>query len=106
MHAVDKLCRLFECQVGDLFEWYPTKPLPLKLKLPHNDPEVTRLSRVTHKKKNRGSSVAQQLITHGKRVLCRDAEWLVTKVHAEKPFKRFAALAQTISSGGIMKPHS
>jgi len=21
--AVDKLCRLFECQVGDLFEWFP-----------------------------------------------------------------------------------
>jgi len=21
LHAVDKLCRLFECQVGDLFEW-------------------------------------------------------------------------------------
>lgn len=23
LHAVDKLCRLFECQVGDLFEWLP-----------------------------------------------------------------------------------
>lgn len=21
LHAVDKLCKLFECQVGDLFEW-------------------------------------------------------------------------------------
>lgn len=21
LHAVNKLCRLFECQVGDLFEW-------------------------------------------------------------------------------------
>lgn len=21
LHAVDKLCQLFECQVGDLFEW-------------------------------------------------------------------------------------
>jgi putative transcriptional regulator len=22
LHAVDKLCKLFECQVGDLFEWH------------------------------------------------------------------------------------
>jgi len=31
--------------------------------------------------------VAQQLITPGMRVLCRDAEWLVTEVHAEKTFQ-------------------
>jgi ERCC4-related helicase len=29
----------------------------------------------------------QQLITPGMRVLCRDAEWLVTEVHAEKTFQ-------------------
>ena len=23
LYAVDKLCQLFECQVGDLFEWVP-----------------------------------------------------------------------------------
>lgn len=23
LQAIDKLCRLFECQVGDLFEWVP-----------------------------------------------------------------------------------
>jgi len=23
LHAVDKLCELFKCQVGDLFEWVP-----------------------------------------------------------------------------------
>lgn len=27
LHAVDKLCRLFECQVGDLFEWAPDEDL-------------------------------------------------------------------------------
>ena len=31
--------------------------------------------------------MAQQLITPGMRVLCRDAEWLVTEVHAEKTFQ-------------------
>lgn len=31
--------------------------------------------------------MAQQLITPGMRVLCRDAEWLVTEVHAEKAFQ-------------------
>lgn len=25
LNAVDKLCKLFECQVGDLFEWIPDK---------------------------------------------------------------------------------
>ena len=25
LHAVAKLCRLFECQVGDLFEWVPSE---------------------------------------------------------------------------------
>jgi ERCC4-related helicase len=34
-----------------------------------------------------GEVVAQQLITPGMRVLCRDAEWLVTEVHAEKTFQ-------------------
>ena len=23
VHAVDRLCKLFQCQVGDLFEWIP-----------------------------------------------------------------------------------
>ena len=31
--------------------------------------------------------MAQQLITPGMRVLCRDAEWLITEVHAEKTFQ-------------------
>ncbi len=31
--------------------------------------------------------MAKQLITPGMRVLCRDAEWLVTEVHAEKTFQ-------------------
>lgn len=28
LQAVDSLCKLFECQVGDLFEWIPDEASP------------------------------------------------------------------------------
>lgn len=34
MHAVDKLCKLFDCQVGDLFEWIPDEVSPARAKTP------------------------------------------------------------------------
>lgn len=34
MHAVDKLCKLFECQVGDLFEWIPDEASPPEAETP------------------------------------------------------------------------
>jgi len=34
MQAVDKLCKLFECQVGDLFEWIPDEASPAEVETP------------------------------------------------------------------------